>query len=115
VPRLREVADRRGNPKVAHKIVDLQRHPHVYVGASDLARYWGVSRKQIYKQIAAGTLRAIRVGSRLLRIRTAEAIRFEASAKMSRLPERRIPPQRRRTIVLDFQGDRRQRRRTNKK
>ena len=44
---------------------------------------WGVGRKQLYKQIGAGTLKAIRLGPRLLRVRTAEAIRFEDSAKMS--------------------------------
>jgi hypothetical protein len=41
-----------------------------------------VSRKQLYKQIEAGTLPAIRLGPRLLRIRTADAREFEISAKM---------------------------------
>jgi excisionase family DNA binding protein len=62
--------------------MDLQKHPDPYVTTSDLAGYWRVSRKQIYKQIDAGTLRAIRLGPRLLRISTAEAIRFEDLAKM---------------------------------
>jgi excisionase family DNA binding protein len=62
--------------------MDLQKHPDPYVTTSDLAGYWRVSRKQIYKQIDAGTLRAIRLGPRLLRISTAEAIRFEHLAKM---------------------------------
>jgi excisionase family DNA binding protein len=60
----------------------LEKHPDPYVTTSDLAGYWRVSRKQIYKQIDAGTLRAIRLGPRLLRISTAEAIRFEHLAKM---------------------------------
>jgi excisionase family DNA binding protein len=65
------------------RIMDLQSHPEPYVTTSDLADYWRVSRKQIYKQIEAGTLRAIRLGPRLMRISTAEAIRFEEMAKMS--------------------------------
>jgi excisionase family DNA binding protein len=69
-------------PNVRRKIMDLQKHPDPYVTTSDLAGYWRVSRKQIYKQIDAGTLRAIRLGPRLLRISTAEAIRFEHLAKM---------------------------------
>ena len=69
------------------RIMDLQTHPEPWVTTSDLADYWGVSRKQIYKQIDAGTLAAIRLGPRLVRISTAEAIRFEAIAKMSPLPE----------------------------
>ena len=70
-------------PLGTHKIRDLQNHPEPFVTTSDLAEYWRVSRKQLYKQIEAGTLRAIRLGPRLLRIRTAEAIRFEETAKMS--------------------------------
>ena len=50
-----------------------------------------VGRKQIYKQIEAGTLHAIRLGPRLLRIRTAEAARFERLAKMSPLKEADVP------------------------
>ena len=73
-------------------IVDLRTHPHPYVTTSDLAGYWKVSRKQIYKQIDAGTLKAIRLGPRLLRISTAEAIRFEDSAKMSPVPEGQVAP-----------------------
>ena len=73
------------------RIMDLQTHPETVVTASDLADYWGVNRKQIYKQINAGTLAAIRLGPRLLRISTAEAIRFEAIAKMSPPPEWETP------------------------
>jgi excisionase family DNA binding protein len=70
--------------------MDLQKHPDPYVTTSDLAGYWRVSRKQIYKQIDAGTLRAIRLGPRLLRISTAEAIRFEDLAKLLPVSGRRI-------------------------
>jgi excisionase family DNA binding protein len=81
----------KGNERV-RKIVDLQDHPDPYVTTSDLADYWLVSRKQIYKQIEAGTLRAIRLGPRLLRISTAEAIRFEENAKMSPPSDHQTPP-----------------------
>jgi len=70
--------------------MDLEKHPDPYVTTSDLAGYWRVSRKQIYKQIDAGTLRAIRLGPRLLRISTAEAIRFEHLAKMLPMAEGRL-------------------------
>jgi excisionase family DNA binding protein len=63
-------------------IRDLSNHPSPYVTTSELADYWLVSRKQIYKQIEAGTLKAIRLGPRLLRISTAEAREFERTAKM---------------------------------
>jgi excisionase family DNA binding protein len=69
------------------RIVRLQTHPEPYVTTTDLADYWGVSRKQIYKQIDAGTLTALRLGPHILRIHTAEAIRFERIAKMSPAPE----------------------------
>jgi len=65
------------------RIVRLQTHPDPYVTTTDLADYWGVSRKQIYKQIDAGTLTALRLGPHILRIHTAEAIRFERIAKMT--------------------------------
>src|SRR5258705_13659616 len=65
------------------RIVRLQTHPDPYVTTTDLADYWGVSRKQIYKQIDAGTLTALRLGPHILRLHTAEAIRFEHNAKMS--------------------------------
>jgi excisionase family DNA binding protein len=63
-------------------IEQLATHPEPYVTVGELAEYWSVSRKQIYKQIEAGTLEAIRLGPRLFRIRTAEALEFEQRAKM---------------------------------
>jgi excisionase family DNA binding protein len=65
------------------RIRALKDHPEPYVTTSELAEYWNVSRKQIYKQIEAGTLRAIKLGPRLLRISTTEALRFERIAKMA--------------------------------
>lgn len=64
------------------RLVDLKSHQEPYVTIAELAEYWLISRKQIYKQIDAGTLRAIRLGPRLLRIRTADAIDFENRAKL---------------------------------
>jgi excisionase family DNA binding protein len=70
-------------PRDPKKITNLRNHADPYVTTTDLADYWRVSRKQIYKQIDAGTLKAIRLGPRLLRISTSEAARFEESAKMT--------------------------------
>ena len=64
------------------RIRTLQEHPDSYVTTSELADYWMVSRSQIYKHIEAGTLRAIRLGPRLLRISRAEALDFERRAKL---------------------------------
>ena len=66
------------------RIRDLAAHPEPYVTVAELAEYWFVSRKQIYKQIDAGTLAAIRFGPRLMRIRTTESIEFEHRANMRR-------------------------------
>jgi excisionase family DNA binding protein len=65
------------------RIQNLQDHPESYVTTSELAEYWMVSRSQIYKHIDAGTLRAIRLGPRLLRISINEALDFEKRAKLS--------------------------------
>jgi len=65
---------------------DLETHTEAYVTIGELARYWHVSRQQIYKQIEAGTLPAIRLGPRLLRVATAEALKFERHAHM-RVPD----------------------------
>jgi excisionase family DNA binding protein len=64
------------------RLHDLQSHPEPYVTVAELAEYWRVGRKQIYKQIDAGTLPAIRHGPRLLRIKTADALDFERRANM---------------------------------
>ena len=66
------------------RIQDLKTHTAPYVTVSELADYWLVSRKLIYKQIEAGTLHTIKLGPRLLRIRTAEALDFERRANMHR-------------------------------
>jgi excisionase family DNA binding protein len=72
-------------------IRDLRTHQSPHVAASDLARYWRVSVKCIYGLVDKGSLRAIRFGPRLLRIRTEDARRFDHMATMS---PRRDPRQR---------------------
>lgn len=86
-------------------ILNLATHPEAYVTVRELADYWQVSRRVIYKQIEAGTLESIRLGPRLFRIRTEVARAFERAAKMQpatgRTDERRpgsaIPAARART------------------
>ena len=68
------------------RIVSLATHTEKYVSVGQLAEYWQVSRKQIYKQIDAGTLEAIRLGERLYRIRTSAAYEFEKRAHMRSIP-----------------------------
>ena len=85
----------------------LQDHPLPYVTASDLADYWKVSRKQIYKQIGGGRLKAVRFGPRLFRISTADAIEFERSAKMTPDAEKDSKRADARTRNADERPDRR--------
>jgi excisionase family DNA binding protein len=70
------------------RIRDINAHPESYVTVAELAEYWLVGRKQIYKQINAGTLPAIRLGPRLMRINTADAIAFERRANLGRSAQR---------------------------
>jgi len=50
------------------KIVDLATHPEPNIKACELAEYWNVHVMTIYRDIAKGALKAVRVGSRNLRI-----------------------------------------------
>jgi excisionase family DNA binding protein len=72
-------------------IRDLASHPARYVTIAELAEYWAVSRQQIYKRIESGTLQAIRLGSRLYRVRTETAIEYERRAivgdRTNKLPQ----------------------------
>lgn len=63
-------------------ITDLSRHARPFVSVRELADYWQLSRHEIYKQIDAGTLPAVRLGPRLYRIRTSDALQFAISAKL---------------------------------
>lgn len=64
-------------------IQDLASHHARYVTVAELAEYWAVSRRQIYKRIESGTLDAIRLGFRLYRVRTEAALAFERRATVS--------------------------------
>lgn len=63
-------------------ITNLESHPSRYVSVHELMNYWGVSRYQLYKQIDAGTLPAVRLGPRLYRIDAGEALKFERAANL---------------------------------
>ena len=63
-------------------IRDLTSHQARYVTIAELAEYWGVSRQQIYKRIDSGTLDAIQLGSRLVRVRTAAALEYERASRV---------------------------------
>lgn len=65
-------------------IRNLSTHPATYVTVAELADYWAVSRQQIHKRIESGMLDAIRLGSRLYRIRTDAALAFERMAAVPR-------------------------------
>ena len=58
-------------------IHDLATHPSPYVSIGELADYWMVSRRYLYKQVRAGTLDAIRIGPRSCRIAKTAALEFE--------------------------------------
>lgn len=75
-------------------IEDLSGHPSAYVTIAQLAKYWVVSRRKIQKEIECGALNAIRLGPRLLRVSTVEALKFERAARM-RQKGKTSPPGRR--------------------
>jgi excisionase family DNA binding protein len=82
-----------GNVMAKTSIHDLATHPRAYVSVGELASYWGIGRKHIYKQLEAGTLEAIRLGPRLYRIRTCKAVEFERQARLARPTTELIRPQ----------------------
>jgi excisionase family DNA binding protein len=61
-------------------IRDLATHSARYVTVAELAKYWAVSRQQVYKRIESGALEAIQLGSRLYRVRTSAALKYEQHA-----------------------------------
>ena len=75
-------------------IRDLAFHSTPYVTVSDLAEYWGISRRQVRKHIEAGALEAMVLGPKLYRIRTVAAREFERMKRIlpdtaaSRTPRR---------------------------
>ena len=64
-------------------IHDLGNHPRAYVSLTELAEYWRVSRRVLYKQVQIGALGALRFGSRSFRISVPAAVRFERSRAVS--------------------------------
>ena len=78
-PMLRAESQYEGTAMGLGKIIDLETHPEPYVTMSDLADYWRVTRKQVYKQVETGMLKATVLGP-MLRISTIDAIRFEDRA-----------------------------------
>jgi excisionase family DNA binding protein len=65
-------------------IEDLASHPEPHVTIAELADYWQVSRRQIYRYIEDGTLEAVRLGPKLYRIQTSVAQEYQLAK--SRLP-----------------------------
>ena len=61
------------------KIQALATHPVTFVTARELANYWLVHPRQIYRHIGSGLLPAIRVGKWRYRIPTKAAAEFERS------------------------------------
>jgi excisionase family DNA binding protein len=59
------------------RIQALSTHPDAFVTVRELAAYWVVSPRQIYKQICQGSLPAVSVGRRSYRIPTKAAAEFE--------------------------------------
>ena len=79
-------------------IRDLATHSAGFVTIAELAEYWAVSRQQIYKSIESAELEAIRLGSRLYRVRTSAAADFERRAmvrtfnsRLRGIGDRRVP------------------------
>jgi len=58
------------------RIRDLQKHPEPLVTPDELAEYLKVSVDTIHRAIRTGELPALRIGARLLRIRTEDARQF---------------------------------------
>jgi excisionase family DNA binding protein len=58
---------------VATRIRDLHKHPEPVVTPDEFAAYLKVSVDTIHRAIRSGALPAIRIGPRLLRIRTEDA------------------------------------------
>ena len=59
------------------RIQTLDTHPDAFVTVRELAAYWVVSPRQIYKHIGQGVLPAVSVGRRSYRIPTKAAVEFE--------------------------------------
>jgi hypothetical protein len=63
-------------------IQSLASHPSAYVTPAELAKYWQLAPTELLEHIQDGTLKAIRFGARLFRIRTKDAIEFERRTRI---------------------------------
>ena len=58
-------------------MVNLATHPEPHVSVAELAQYWAVSQRTIYRDIEKGALKIMRVGSTgIVRIPIEEARRY---------------------------------------
>jgi hypothetical protein len=73
-------------------ITSLETHPVPYVRIAELAAYWGVAPKVLYKLMANGCLYAVRFGARSTRVSIAEALRCEHEARFQ--PAKPLSPSR---------------------
>ena len=70
--------------------IDLRTHVSAYVTVGELAEYWAVSRRQIYRQIQSGELLALKFGPRLWRVSAESARRLERTSELG-APRRSKP------------------------
>lgn len=70
--------------------IDLKTHVSAYVTVGELAEYWAVSRRQIYRQIQSGELLALKFGPRLWRVSAESARRLERTSEFG-APRRHKP------------------------
>ncbi|MGH9147215.1 MAG: helix-turn-helix domain-containing protein [Vicinamibacterales bacterium] len=70
--------------------IDLRTHVAAYVTVGELAEYWAVSRRQIYRQIQSGDLLALKFGPRLWRVSADSARQLERTSELG--PTRRSRP-----------------------
>jgi excisionase family DNA binding protein len=64
-------------------IQDLNNHANIFVSIAELAAYWRVSRRYLYRQVELGALDAIKLGPRSYRISVASALQFERAHSSS--------------------------------
>lgn len=68
---------RQSRRQVMLKVQDLTSHAGEFVTVSELARYWHVSERTIYRHILKGALPAVRIGPfGRLRLRTRDALNY---------------------------------------
>jgi excisionase family DNA binding protein len=55
-------ANARHEPTAPNKVQDLRAHFGEFVTVAEVARYWHVSERTVYRHIEKGALRVIRIG-----------------------------------------------------